>query len=393
MTLRQTQWLQAIRRGCLLEGDGNMRIGILTFFESENYGTVLQAYALQRYLTLQGHETELIRIKREVNAVSRHFAPAEVSYTLPEKLRIKGTVLLHRKDAAEKRAAFASFRARHLSLSQQLCQSDEHLASLLPAYDLFISGGDQIWNPYHKVFSTRYLFDFLPPQARRISYGSSFGVSRIEEPQIRETVRKYLSRYQALSVRESSGVEMLRQMGLAATQVLDPVFLLYGQWQIAPRPCKEKYCLVYSLVDYPKEEDEIIRRFARARGLSVIVLPENRHNCATPYRKAFCAGPEEFLALLAHAEHVFTNSFHGLAFSLMFERQVSLLGSISQDSRSKRTRLTDLLQMFAIEDRTICAEPKEIDYKAVLSVMQEQILRSKRFLDEAQSAAPDTAEK
>ena len=208
-----------------------------------------------------------------------------------------------------------------------------------------MSGGDLIWNPYHKVFSYHYMFDFLPKGAPRASYGSSFGVSEIPETDIRQKMGALLADYRAVSVREKSGVELLAKMGVNGQAVLDPVFLIEDHWRELAAGAGEqsagKYCLVYSLVDYPKAEDAVIRDFAKKRGLRIVAMPANRHNFSTSYGKKFSAGPEEFVSLVANAEHVFTNSSHGLAFAILFRKQFSLLSTVSGEGGWPITTFSD----------------------------------------------------
>ncbi len=375
-----------------------MKIGILTFYESDNYGTVLQAFALQQYLESKGHQAELIRIRRSVNAVSAHFdrSGGKREESLWERIRIKYSTIRHAKDEEKKKAAFRRFRETRLNVSGQFYETDEELLRCPPVYDLYISGGDQIWNPYHKVFSTHYMFDFLPDGCPKASYGSSFGVSAIKERDVMDTMSRLLRTYQCVSVRERSGVELLNEMGIGGELVLDPVFLIDDCWSCLAdgnkNREKEPYCLVYALVDYPKEEDRIIRAYAERRGWKVLVLPANRHNHATPYRKSFSAGPEEFVGLLANAEHVFTNSFHGLAFSVLFKRQFSLLSTVSKESESKKDRLTNLVAMLELPGRPVNAEPEIIDYDAITPVLKRYQAKSYAYIDRMLGACGTAAD-
>ena len=137
-----------------------MKIAILTFFESENYGTVLQAYAIQKYLKKLGHMVELLHIKRMVNGTSSHYASVDKKATLLERVRYKASSILKKASIQGKGEKFKDFRKQYLQTSKYY-ESEEQLINELEDYDLFISGGDQIWNPYHKVFSLHYMFDFL----------------------------------------------------------------------------------------------------------------------------------------------------------------------------------------------------------------------------------------
>lgn len=369
-----------------------MKIGILTFFESDNYGTVFQAFALQHYLESLGHTPELIRIKRMVNVSSEKFKNAPVAFSVLERIHIKLSSLFHEQDEEAKKVAFQRFRDQNLYLGGKYYETDEELLSYPPKYDLYLTGGDQVWNPYHKVFSYHYMFDFLPEGSKKASYGSSFGVAEIPDRAILDKMGKLLSVYRAVSVREKSGVELLSQMGIKAERVLDPVFLIGDHWKRLAEnmgPVEEKYCLVYALVDYPKEEDALIQSFAKKNGLKVIVLPANRRNHSTPYKKAFAAGPEEFIHLIAHSEYIFTNSYHGLAFSILFQKQFSLLSTLSAESASKRDRLTNILEMLSLPARPVNATPEWINYYQVSMVLESYTMASREFLNQVLNVEPN----
>lgn len=361
-----------------------MKIAILTFFESENYGTVLQAYATQKYLETIGHDVELLHIKRMVNGRSSHYVAVSKKTTLLERVRYKAVSMIKKKSIQEKGEKFKAFRKKYLQISKYY-DSEEQLINELEDYDLFVSGGDQIWNPYHKVFSLHYMFDFLPAEQPRIAYGSSFGVATIKDETILSKMKDWLIRYRAIGIREKSGVAIIQKMGLDALQVLDPVFLLKDNWStfITERPKKKKYCLVYALIGYPQVENDKIVAFAKMRGMEVVILPFNRQNSLNGFNKQFGLSPQEFLNYIAYAEYIFTNSFHGLAFSILFQKQFTLLGCDSEEGFAKRERLIDLLGQFGIEDRDFENIEKVIDYTAVDNELQIRLNNSKKYIQES----------
>lgn len=360
-----------------------MKIAILTFFESENYGTVLQAYATQKYLESLGYSVELLHIKRAVSGGSSHYVQKASKPMFVEKIRYKITSILQEKNIRKKSEEFQAFRDEYLRVST-FYASEEALKKELGEYDLFVSGGDQIWNPYHKVFSLHYMFDFLPDNKPRISYGSSFGVARIEEETILADMQAQLRKYRAIAVREESGVNLIEKMGLQATQVVDPVFLVKEEWNnfVGKSPKKRKYCLVYALIGYPQEEMRKIRAFAKKRKLDVVILPYNRKNCLNGFEKAFGLSPKEFLNYIANAEHVFTNSFHGLAFSLLFEKQFTLLGCDSAEGDAKRVRLIEMLQQLGVEDQGFEMREK-VNYQKTKQILECRIQDSKKYITDA----------
>ena len=356
----------------------------MTFFESENYGTVLQAYATQKYLASLGYTAELLHIKRMVNGTSSHYSAKTPKNSFFDKLRYKWVSLTKKKSIQKKSEKFRAFRKEYLHVSKYY-DSGEILKKDLEDYDLYISGGDQIWNPYHKVFSMRYMFDFLSAEKPRIAYGSSFGVATIDDAVILSKMKDCLGKYQAIGVREQSGVEIIQKIGLNALQVVDPVFLLKEDWRIfvKDRPRKKKYCVVYALIDFPEGEKEQIVAFAKKRKLEVVILPFNRQNCLNRFHKAFGLSPQEFLNYIVHAEYVFTNSFHGLAFSILFQKQFTLLGCDSEDGKAKRERLIDLLKQLGIGDRNFESTDEAIAYGDVNELLQNRINESIKYIQES----------
>lgn len=355
-----------------------MEIGVLTFFESDNYGTVLQAYALQRFLETFDHHVTLLHFKRNINATSYHYKEQVRIYTL--KQRIKNRIVMHatRKTRANKKLEFEKFRSEHLNISVTYYETGTKFLEDAKKYDLLISGGDQIWNPYHKSFSLNYMFDFLPEQYRRISYASSFGIDKIEDEKILKDMKAALEKYSNILVREASGVDIVEQMGLSAKQVLDPVFLITEHWKTfieEKSPLKEKYGVIYALVDYNDESNEMIRDYAKNNKLTMVVFPDNRWNCASDYKKRFGLSPKDFLNYIAHSEIVFTNSFHGLAFAIIFRKPVVILEPFSKEANSKKNRLNDLLQRLKLDKRS--------DYSEVDNNFNKLIQNSRELLLQA----------
>ena len=119
------------------------------------------------------------------------------------------------------------------------------------------------------------------------------------------------------------------------------------------------------------------------RGMEVVILPFNRQNSLNGFNKQFGLSPQEFLNYIAHAEYIFTNSFHGLAFSILFQKQFTLLGCDSEEGFAKRERLIDLLGQFGIEDRDFENIEKVIDYTAVDNELQIRLNKSKKYIQES----------
>lgn len=354
-----------------------MKIGILTFYESENYGTVLQAYALQKFLQDCGHDVEIIKAERDVHGKGAHNKIEREKETFIDKVRIKLNSYLSKNQAVKKTEAFKDFRKKFINESSKAYSEDNK--EWLDCYDLLISGGDQIWNPYHKVFSMKYFFENV--KAKKISFGSSFGTDDLSV-EFLSKIKPCLLDYKAVSVREPSAVKLLESVLVSATSVLDPVFLLSKeQWLSLAKPEKPKkpYCLVYSLVDYTTADQKAIKKYAKENGLKVKIFPQNRKNLNNNFSKEFSASPEEFLSLIYNAERVFTNSFHGTAFSIIFNKQFSILNPSNEAMRKKLVRITDLTSLLSFGDLDFM-EIKELDYQRANEIIEEKTKNSKDFL-------------
>ena len=140
---------------------------------------------------------------------------------------------------------------------------------------------------------------------------------------------------------------------------------------------------MYALIEYPQAEKKKIIDFARKRGLEVVILPFNRQNCLNGFVKGFGLSPQEFLSYIAHAEYVFTNSFHGLAFSILFQKQFVVLGCDSEEGKAKRERLINVLTQFNIGERSFEEQDKEIDYQAVNEIVQTRTMDSEEYIKNA----------
>lgn len=359
-----------------------MRIGILTFFETDNYGTVLQAYSLQKYLENCGHTVEFIHIYRDM--IGGKNAQITPNFNVREKIRIKISTFLHRKDNLSKHIKFTEFR-KNLRVTEKFYSMRDLSDYDWNDYDLYISGGDQIWNPNHKTFSYNYMFSFLPNDKKRISYASSFGQHISFNQEIKNNFYNYLSKYSALSVRESSGKDIIEMIGLKCRQVMDPVFLIKDEWLKAKRNIsgRSKYCVVYAISEYERSIDFEIKEFARKNKLKIVVLPENRHNHLSNYKKKFDLSPDEFIELIANSNAVFTNSFHGAAFAILFNRQLFILPCKNEREQNRQIRLTELLNTVGIENNRKDFNVAAINYDIVDKKIDKLIEESKRFLNTA----------
>ena len=359
-----------------------MRVGILTFHDTNNYGAELQAYALCETVEGLGCEAELVDYRNP--AVARAETPARptlgqlAAHPRSSLIRLAAYPYL-----ARRRAAFAGFRARCQKTGPRM----EGQCEMAARYDAVVVGSDQVWNPAITGGDLTY---FLPDPApfRKVAYAASFGGQALPEG-FAPLCRAALAGFDAVGVREASGCEVVRAVaGRRAERVLDPTLLLgLGRWRelAGPPPVDGGYVLAY-LVAECEQALSYARRAARAMGARLVVV-----ECYSVVPALRIEGnmsdisPEGFVSLVAHASLVVTSSFHGLALSLALGVEVRFSLDASRGNRS--SRLTELAELAGVGD---CAVPeadasRRIDFAAVARRLSRARERSLAFLAGSQA--------
>jgi hypothetical protein len=341
-----------------------MKIGIMTFWWSDdNYGQILQCYSLQKYLRNAGHDAYLIRYdprddfektpmwKKAIKA----FNPVKLFYYLVKKCIIDREI----KNGNNLRK-FNDFRKRHINQSEKIYYSYKELIEDPPEADVYISGSDQVWNPDWLLFNNTtnqvnsYFINFVDGEKKRMAYAASFGKEKVSDDFIREIVPS-LKKFNYISVREKSGIDICRQCGVESEWVPDPTMLLpasdyrdlYAQESI--RTINKPYCLLYMLDMHCNFSMRLIRSWAKRKKLSIVYITANgRHD---KYKKLYVTIPD-WLYLIDNAEYVITNSFHGSVFSLLFQKKFGIFPLTGKHSELN-TRFYALFELLAIEERFI----------------------------------------
>jgi len=304
-----------------------MKIGILTYHFAVNYGAALQALALKEYLCSLGHETSVVDYcPKAVAGGYRWFDISRFWGRTPGKF--VGKTLGELRVIGARRAryrAFAAFRSRSLDLAP---------VSSLRSFDLVIIGSDQVWNTgYTKGFDPLYWGEDSRLPKLVASYAASFGGA------VPAGAASRLSRLVAVSVREKSSLEALA--GSGARCDLDPVFLLpKSRWASLADESKlvpaAPYLLFYQ-VKPSLEALEYAREEAYAKGLQLVCLSAKLEMENSP--GVIASGPSDFIKLFRDASEIVTTSFHGTAFSLIFEKEFKVFKATGPED----TRIEDLL--------------------------------------------------
>lgn len=311
-----------------------MKIKTITCHDVYNYGAALQAYALQTYLQAQGHDVEIIDYKPDYMRVhykfwyipknSHYYERAMNSWLL--RFMLCCYFAPKRFATLPRKFKFDSFVKHYLRLTRRY-NSYQELADYPPEADLYLAGSDQIWNstlPNGK--DPGYFLQFGNDSIKRIAYAASFAIPEIEKG-YEKLNRQWLSEFDAISVREHTGLSIIKSLGLEAEEVVDPVFLLtqnkWSEFSSEKRLIKQKYILVYDLCLNDNRIKDEAERLAKIYGMKIIAV-DGALKCPYAQRNISNAGPIEFVNLIKNANFVVTNSFHALAFSVIFNRSFSV---------------------------------------------------------------------
>lgn len=360
-----------------------MKIGVITFSDfNTNYGSMLQAFAMKRYLEDQGHEVVFIRY-REFNKTQyagiRDFCISNAKRTVLSLYRF-----IHKKDIQRTKNHFEQFKEAYIPHTP-LCVDAGDFAKL-PQFDCYICGSDQIWNLNCLGGLRRpYFLNFAPKDKCKIAYAASMGDYQVSEVD-QEEIAQLINLLDFVSVRELESVSQLQKItGKEICHVVDPVFLLdLSTWDAVSgdAPVKGEYAVCY-LVRRSKLCQYLIHRLSEVYHVPIINLSDNQIYIRGTVSKYIASGPLEFVSLIKNAKFAVGTSFHLAAFSIIFGVPFLIAGM-----ESNRNRLNNLLSMVGLERNFVTSEQEVereivefINRKPDYSSVQKKITESKRFLE------------
>ena len=353
-----------------------MKIGVLTYHRAISYGAVLQAIATRTFLESRGNDVYFVDYFPNYHqAKYRLFDIKEIF-----RINIIRSILyiydsIRSYSVRKKRLrVFKPFIKEYI---EPHCNPFDKYFD----YDVVIYGSDQIWRKQPGLgmrFNPVYFGKGISPSAKKISYAASMGIINLNSND-ESFLKQYLSNFSNIGVRESSLVTILGKLGIVATHNIDPTFLLSStQWdellQIK-RIINEDYILYYKVAQGIDESK--LEEFCSHKKLKLIKIYSYEYSNKSNYNP----NPAEFLSLVKYASFVFTTSFHGLAFSLIYKKQFIVSCKVNSE------RITSLLDSINLRSRFV--EPGDefediyehkIDYDSVFPVIETIIEDSKKFL-------------
>lgn len=379
-----------------------MKIGVMTFWNgNSNYGQILQCWALQQHLKRMGHEPYVIRF-----IPSRYISPlkaflkkvlfVECIKVLRERLTNKDAYRIRMNNLEkDKIRDFESFRNEHLQLSERVYKNINDIQKNPPSADAYIVGSDQVWAQMLDSRNSRAFFlDFGRPETKRIAYAPSFVVKEYPK-EYHGVLKGLLQKFDAVSCREYSGVDICKSLGVNAEKVLDPTFLLDKEQYlglIGESIDKKDQIFIYSLNISSSEQIRWneLKAFASECNLAFKITPSQGYFAADELFgdevEYLYATPKEWLKTIAESRLVVTPSFHGIVLSIILGTPfvyVPLDGAFA----SGNNRILDLLKDFDLTHRILdnTASYHEIfdstiDWSKVTKRLEEQVYSSKSYL-------------
>ncbi len=320
------------------------KVGVITFHNYDNYGAILQSYGLQKKLRELGTDPEIIDYRCEY--ISNPFRLVN--------LKKKGLFnyiygVIGHICYLPRRRKCNLFR-RKMRYSQPVRAG--HMEAVADKYDIYLAGSDQIWDYKLTNFDRTYFLDFVKEGKKKCSYAASIG-EHLPPEQYREAYGKLLKDFDEILVRENYGADVVEELtGKRPSCVCDPTLLLTPEeWQkllVEPKK-KTPYILVYQLGINP-EIVSFVRRLNKVTGCRVVYVPFPlvgllRCSCQ------LTVGPAEWMGLFQNAEYVVSDSFHGIVFSLLFNRKFFA----KVDGHHKNRRVEQLLEQVKLSHRTMGA--------------------------------------
>ena len=368
----------------------NKKVGIVTLHRTTNYGSVLQAYALQETIKELGYDSEIIDYRPSRSSMLNMIIGLKNKNKLLRRSIIVRTIvrLIMIPSYILRFKTFKRFVKHYLNLSQNYYKEENDLLNNPPFYNVYCTGSDQVWNSEWNGKIDKPLFlNFASNDSLKIAYAASFGKEKLDSWEKKET-KELLSRYNYITVRELSGLKILNELGIRGGEcVLDPSLLFdkYKWSKISSKKIKnDNYILVYNL-NRNKRIHEYAIELSKKTGFNIKYITYQLHDF---YKKGkmYCnTSVENYLSLIENAQYVVTDSFHGVAFSINFNKNFMVIYpkkfSSRLDSLLKITKLSNRI----VTDTNMESLLNDIDYKEVNTIINNERKKSidilKRMLE------------
>ena len=376
-----------------------MKIGILTFHFAKNYGAVYQAFALKTALSKMGHNADVVNYcpmqmrtgwdysyckhskKVRLSTIKRF----DLRSTLIELYNYAKFHLVDKKNISRKFELFDDFKLKYLCDQKNRLSTINDIKEIVKSYDAIVCGSDQIWNPnITNGFDQVYFTECLELK-HKISYAASVGdITLLKDPGRFDAFINKVRCYNSISVREKNLADMLISQGLKCDVHCDPTFLLsssdYEDCFPLDSNQRPPYVLVYHLL-HDKNMLKYANYIAKTNNLKVVVVNGTLSSAKDSINNL---GPVDFLKLLRNASIVITNSFHGIALSMIFHKDFRVFMPVAH-----KDRIINILTQYSLQDRIIKGagqtELGKIDYSVVDDIINNNRNKALKYLADSLS--------
>lgn len=372
------------------------KYAILTFHDAKNYGAALQMYALHKTIEKMGYTPEILRYyDKNYMGAKKGRGIADIYNILKANKFNMYPYLKTYNQSKQVKVKFSEFKEKYFNLSDRSYYNDQDLNESDQIYHGFIVGSDMVWSDIGQNLNVFFL-NFTNPM-KRISYAPSITGTEKFDTLMHQNMKKWIDGIRFLSCRELSGAKYISDLTHRKPQiVLDPTLLLKkGEW-IKDLELNEKneqdYILCYVFGGLSKKFKASLKKISKTKKLKIRFIPnhpqeyleEMKNNSRPIY------GPQEFAELFLNAKYIVTNTFHGLAFSIIFEKKFILLERSTKVKMANHgERLTNLLSICKIDDKFHTENNsleelfKDVDYKNVSINLEKARQDSLKYLSES----------
>ncbi len=363
-----------------------IRLDVITMDAVPNYGSVLQAFATKKILENNGFDVTVIDYCRE-DVSYDNLVDTWAHGNLAKSIAITPTIKRWKK-------IFCNFRKKYLNLTPVTYTTEQEFERYKSDAKAYCVGSDQVWNSKwnNGIIKPLYL-SFVSSTDYKFSFSSSFGQDWLTENEVNSTV-KYINQFRRLSVREDTGLNILRKQYRRsdAVRLLDPTLLLSAdEWRkIAPEVKEKKYILIYNL-NRSKEFDDYAMKLSKKTGLKLVRFCTRYDQFYRPGKSLLIPDVEKFISYIDNATYVLTDSFHATAFSINLETE-----PICIMPPEFSNRLNDFLKLVQCENRIVKnyrdfhVIENRVDYNVIRIILNEERQKAQTYIEKVYSDILDS---
>ena len=359
------------------------KVRVITRHAIANYGSLLQAIATQKIISELGYDCKIINYIRKDEYRNRGLITTAKTKSYVKKcppllLAYFAARVFENTSATKK---FESMRNKWLPMTDLIHDFDS-----IPEADVYMTGSDQVWGPLmNNDYDWNYFLEFVPDDKKKVAFSSSFGKMDIDDV-TKEKMMKLFKRYDAIAVRESHGVQLLKENGIESEQVLDPTLVMTGdQWRIlvdaGERSDKGQYVLIYQIHNNEKLS-LYAQEYAKKMGLPLVRVAMMHHQKAWGGNFVETPDIKDFIEYIDNAACVVTDSFHGTAFSINLNTPfVTLMPETGTSARNiSLLELTNLESQIVKDINDFSVLGKEVDFTEANAILDEERIKSVNIL-------------